>query len=330
MTDENHWHLIPAEEFSCPVTPTITRFQQGWRRVLRIFGLKDADDIDSGHNIGLSDYREFDRAPAVSALNGHFEGWMAEGRKEVNFLLDPPFSGTAAIARDWTWQQGWTLLIPPDLSQLRAVAVDEWWQQQRPQGVPWLIDDLARYLLRSADGLRFIRVLLPRLLHGDFGQGLVVCDSWTFAFLQRAWPLDLPRVYCFAPAKPVLLRQLGIKGSDRQLSRLAGQVRGSAGMALAIWTCQLNEDRQLPSLPLEADEGTAFILYALLLHRGLSGERLQAVLPAMAPDELNVQLLRLEQFGVVEWEKQHWRLSVYAYLAVRDFLDGRDYLLDDF
>ena len=330
MTDENHWRLIPAEQFSCPAPPTVTRFQQGWRRVLRILGLKNADDIANDDNIELPDYQDFERAPAVSALNTHFEDWMADGRQEVNFLLDPPFSGTADIARDWTWQQGWALLTPPDRSQLRAVAVEEWWQQQQPHGVPWLIDDLARYLLRSADGLRFIRVLLPRLLHGDFGQGLVVCDSWTFAFLRRAWPLSLPRVYCFSPAESDLLRQVGIKGSELQLGRLAGQARGNVGMALALWSCRLNEERQLPSLPLEVDEGTAFILYTLLLHRGLSGEELQQVLPVMAPDELNVQLLRLEQFCVVERNKAHWRLSVYGYLAVRDFLGGRDYLLDDF
>jgi hypothetical protein len=330
MTEHNHWQLSPAEDFHCPAPPTVTRFQQAWRRVLRILGLQDKETATQDADTDLPDYQEFERGPAVSALNEHFADWVDGTDKSVCFLLDPPFSGSAAIARDWTWQQGWALLAPPDTTQIRAVAVDEWWQQQVSRGVPWLIDDLARYLLRSADGLRFIRVLLPRLLHGDFGQGLVVCDSWTFAFLRRAWPLSLPRVYSFAPAESALLSQVGITGSDRQLSHLAGQARGNVGLALALWACRVNEDKPLPELPLEADDGTAFILYSLLLHRGLNGEELQRVLPVMAPDQLNVQLLRLAQFGIVERNKEHWRLCVYGYLAVRDFLGSRGYLLDDF
>ncbi|WP_116472597.1 hypothetical protein [Zobellella maritima] len=330
MADDNHWQLIAADEFCCPAAPTVTRFQQAWQRVLRILGLRSKDAVEQGDDIRLPGYREFDRTPAVTALGEDLAGWIEGNEHSVCFLLDPPFSGSAAIVRDWAWQQGWVMLTPPDIELVRAVRVEEWWQQQKLIGGPWVIDDLARYLLRSADGLRFIRALLPRLLHGEFGQGLVVCDSWTFAFLRRTWPLGLPRVYCFAPAETDLLRQVGIKGSDRQLHRLAARARGNVGLALALWACRLNEDRALPELPLEADDSTAFVLYSLLLHRGLSGEGLQLVLPVVVPDQLNVQLLRLEQFGIIERERECWRLSVYGYLAVRDFLGGRDYLLDDF
>lgn len=330
MTDNNHWQLIPAEEFECPTPPTLTRFQQLWRWLLRTLGIEAEDAIASDEHSAAFDYQHFDRGPAVNALHHHLADWVSEERSEVTFLLDPPFSGTAAIARDWTWQQGWALVTPPSISQIRDVAVDEWWQQQALHDAAWLIEDLARFLLRSADGLRFIRVLLPRLLQGDFGQGVVVCDSWTFAFLRRTWPLNLPRVYSFAPVGAPLLRQLGIEGRDRQLGRLAKEARGNVGMALALWACQINNDQQQASLPVEADDNTAFILYALLLHRGLNGKRLQEVLSSMAPDELNVQLLRLEQFGIVERDHECWRLSAHGYLTTRTFLAGRDYLLDDF
>lgn len=330
MTDTNHWQLIPAEEFECPAPPTRTRFQQLWRWLLRTLGREDEDAIDHDDHSAAFDYQPFDRAAAVEALHRHLADWVSEKRQEVTFLLDPPFSGTAAIARDWTWQQGWALVSPPSIAQVRAVAVDEWWQQQALHDAAWLIDDLARFLLRSADGLRFIRVFLPRLLQGDFGQGVIVCDSWTFAFLRCTWPLNLPRVYSFAPAGSGLLRQLGIEGRDRQLERLAKEARGNVGMALALWSCRVNKDQLQACLPVEADDNTAFILYALLLHRGLHGNCLQEVLSSMAPDELNVQLLRLEQLGVVERSREYWQLSVQGYLPTRDFLAGRDYLLDDF
>ncbi|WP_417614522.1 hypothetical protein [Oceanisphaera sp.] len=330
MPDTNHWQLILAEDYQCPLPPTLTRVQLLWRRLLRTFGIDDGDEVEKDASVELADYQNFDRTAAVSALHHHLADWVSDKKPDVTFLLDPPFSGTAVIARDWTWQQGWALLTPPSMAQIREVSVDEWWQQQELHDSPWLIEDLARFVLRSADGLRFIRVLLPRLLQGDFGQGLIVCDSWAFAFLRSTWPLNLPRVYCFAPAPPDLLRQLGIKGPNRQLERLAGEARGNVGMALALWACKNSTEQLQPSLPVEADDNTAFILYALLLHRGLSGKRLQEVLSSIAADELNVQLLRLEQFGILEREGEFWRLNVLGYLLARDFLAGRDYLLDGF
>lgn len=330
MTDHNHWQLIRAVDFRCPAPPTVTRLQHGWRLMLRIFGLSGKDRVEQGDNTALPGYREFERERAAGVLDAYVTDWLEGDDKTVSFLLDPPFSGTAAIARECAWKQGWMILTPPDIELIREVQVDKWWQQQRLYSGPWLIDNLARYLLRSTDGLRFIRALLPRLIQGEFGKGLVVCDSWTFAFLQRIWPLDLSRVYCFAPAGQELLRQLGLKGSDRQLGRLAAQARGNVGVALALWACHLDKSRQLPELPIDEEESSAFILFALLLHRGLSGQALQLVLPTMAPDQLNIQLLRLAQFGIIERNKEHWRLSVYGYLAVREFLSSRDYLLDGF
>ncbi|PSJ47666.1 hypothetical protein C7H85_02210 [Zobellella endophytica] len=329
MSEANHWQLIPADDFVCPVPPAVTRFQQGWQRLLRLLGLRSQDPVDDGEGAEPPDYQGFDRAPAVAALTGHLADWIAAGEGGVCFLLDPPFSGTAAIARDWAGRLDWRRLTPPDEAQIRAVDVEAWWRQQQRHG-PWLIDDLARYLLRTASGLRFVRALLPRLLHGELGQGLLVCDSWTFAFIQRAWPLRPPRVYCFAPAGPALLRQLGIRATDKPLSRLAARARGNPGLALALWACRLDETQALPELPVEADDTTAFVLFSLLLHRGLGGEGLQQVLPVVAPDQLNVQLLRLEQCGIVLRQDGGWRLRVHAYLAVRDFLAARDYLLDAF
>ncbi|WP_298718781.1 hypothetical protein [uncultured Oceanisphaera sp.] len=330
MTDHNHWQLIRAADYCCPAPPTVTRLQHGWRWTLRILGLRGKDRVEVGDNTALPGYREFEREGAVNVLRESVADWLEETDNGVSFLLDPPFSGTAAIARDCAWKQGWMILTPPDIDLIREVQVDKWWQQQQLYSGPWLIDNLARYLLRSTEGLRFIRALLPRLLQGEFGRGLVVCDSWAFAFLQRAWPLEPPRVYCFAPAGQALLRQLGLKGSDRQLGRLAARARGNVGVALALWACHLDQNRQLPELPVDEEESVAFVLFALLLHRGLNGEALQQVLPIMAPDQLNIQLFRLAKLGIVERNKEYWRLSVHGYLAVRDFLGSRDYLLDGF
>lgn len=334
MAEENHWQLIAVEEFQCPTLASSTRLHLWWHRVLRTLGLNSAVPSEASTESLPEEHQEFARAPAVAALYQELAPWMQEPEVSVSFLLDPPFSGSAAIARDWAKQYQWLQLTPPSTAQMTHLAIDEWWQQQATHHAPWLIDDLARYLLRTVDGLAFIRALLPMLLQGDLGKGLVVCDSWTFSFLRNACSLSLPRLYCFAPAKSPLLQQVGINASDRHLERLAGQARGNLGLALAIWQTQSQtESKQsngLPTLPLTANDTTAFILYALLVHRGLTGSHLQQVLPNVAAEQLNMQLLTLAQIGIVERQQQWWQLQAQGYLAVREFLSARGYLMDNF
>ncbi|ART81319.1 hypothetical protein CBP31_00620 [Oceanisphaera profunda] len=192
--------------------------------------------------------------------------------------------------------------------------------------------------------------------------GLIVCDSWAFAFLSRDWPQNLPSSHCLAPATLDLLRQLGIKGKDHQLERLAGEARGNLGLAWALWRGKYVDQQSLPVLPVTANDATGFILYALLLHRGLSLTQLAEVLSNVALDELKVQLLSLSQRGIIyadvesganngakgdaasdakcnavsesvaegDSNETPWRITALAYLTVREFLGGRDYLLDDF
>jgi hypothetical protein len=47
-------------------------------------------------------------------------------------------------------------------------------------------------------------------------------------------------------------------------------------------------------------------------------------------DDLNLQLLQLEQYGILRCNESQWQINIDAYLAVRDFLSGRDFRLDVF
>ncbi|KUK50229.1 MAG: Uncharacterized protein XD76_1576 [candidate division TA06 bacterium 32_111] len=330
MTDSNHWQVIAANDFKRPFAPTVTRVQQRWQRFLRLFGIRENEpEEENNDDVEMPDTMEFDRKPAVDALNHHFEEWIGGKETVVSFLIDPPFSGTDDIARDWAKQQKWKLITPPDILEIRAVDIDDWWKKQTVKN-RWLIDDLTRYLLRTTDGLSFIRTLLPQMLNGEFGQGLVVCDSWMFAFIQRIWPFRFSRVYCFAAAGPELLQQVGIHATEYSLRKLAARVRGNVGVALAVWPIEQDKDRKLPELPGEANDVTAFVLYSILLHRGLSGNLLHEVLPMVPSDDLNLQLLQLEQYGILRCNESQWQINIDAYLAVRDFLSGRDFRLDVF
>ncbi|WMC11939.1 hypothetical protein PU634_06105 [Oceanimonas pelagia] len=325
MAGNTHWRLITPDQYHCPEPPASTRLQRGWHRLQRLLGVAGRPNDDNAGQ--LPDHGEFNRLPAIRALDAFLKGWPGDSR-EVRFLLDPPFSTTASIARDWAEWRQWPRLTPPTRAQLNEANVMAWWQGQQVRG-PWLIDDLARYFLRTARGMVFLRRLLVLLVQGAFGTGLVVCNSWTYRFVVQGFEPGIGAVYCFAPASAALLRELGVKGTERQLARLAARARGNAGVALALWGGQ-HEQQALPQIPVWADDNAAFILYALLLHRGLDEPGLQQVLPIMAPERLAARLLRLAGAGLVQQNSTGWQVSPAAYGEVREFLAGREHGLDDF
>ncbi|AEY02028.1 hypothetical protein GU3_11365 [Oceanimonas sp. GK1] len=326
MGDNDGWQLIEAASFESPASPASSRVRRGLRRLGRLLGR--GDEADSGFEGGAPTHDNFDRRPAVAALTRWAEDWPDTG-PGVRFLLDPPFSGTAHIARDWAGERRWPRLAPPDEQELATADVAGWWRRQGVHG-PWLMDSLARCLLRTPAGLRFLRALLVRLLEGEFGPGLVVSNSWTHRFIIQAFELVLPHPHCFAPVTPALLGTLGIRGSTRQLTALAADARGNAGVALALWAAEHGDNGGRPELPAEADDTTAFVLYALLLHDGLASGPLQQVLPMLGGARLAACLQRLEYCGQVELRGACWRVRPAAYPAVREFLAGRDHCLDDF
>ncbi|MGQ4277462.1 hypothetical protein ACQ5ES_10485 [Pseudidiomarina sp. E22-M8] len=326
MADNNHWQLIPLNEFERPAAPASTVIQRAWSHVRKLF-IAEVDDNVNPDEQDFPHYREFALEPAVAAVNA---AWQDNDEPPaVRFVVSPPFSGSGAILREWAKQHGYQQLEPPTTEQMKNADTNVWWEHQSCER--WLLDEFSSFWLRTTDHMQFMRALLPRLLRGELGSGVVVVDSWTFAFLKRAWPLSLPHCYCFAAATPELFNQTGIHCSEKRLRKLAARARGNLGVALALWAVEQDEERSFPRLPGEADDATAFILYSLLLHHGLRGENLQRVLPMLAPEQLDVQLLRLQQNGVIEPDDDKiWRLTVYAYIEAREFLAARGYWLDEF
>lgn len=41
--------------------------------------------------------------------------------------------------------------------------------------------------MRHAGGLTLVRRLLERAVSGQLGRGLIGCDSWAWAYLQKVW-----------------------------------------------------------------------------------------------------------------------------------------------
>lgn len=144
----------------------------------------------------------------------------------------------------------------------------------------------------------------------------------------------------------------GKKEPDALVTRLAARSRGIVGVAHAIWRHSLrnrpakegekdgDDDAdtfwvtpwsrlELPTLPSEARHEHAFVLHALLLHNGATADVLGELLPMSDMHQSEILHL-LEDAHLVEQRDGHWQVSALGYPAVRAFLVGGDYLVDDF
>jgi hypothetical protein len=139
------------------------------------------------------------------------------------------------------------------------------------------------------------------------------------------------------------------------LQLLAAHSRGVCGVARTIWRANLQSkpDEKLtekgdgaacnianltvwvtpwlqiahPCLPSGAGSDEAFVLHTLLLHNGLPLELMQQVLP-MSPGRVMGTLIRLEESGLAAQDEAFWQVTPQGYPAVRQFLQGEGYLVD--
>ena len=139
------------------------------------------------------------------------------------------------------------------------------------------------------------------------------------------------------------------------LQLLAAHSRGICGIARAIWRGNLQSEPDEkpaengdgaacritnqtvwvtpwlqiahPCLPSGAGRDEAFVLHTLLLHNGLPLELMQRLLP-LSPGQIMETLIRLEESGLVTQNEAGWQVRPQGYPAVRQFLQGGDYLVD--
>ncbi|MEA3642219.1 MAG: hypothetical protein VBE63_20090 [Lamprobacter sp.] len=84
------------------------------------------------------------------------------------------------------------------------------------------------------------------------------------------------------------------------------------------------------SLPSGLDEPEALLLHALLLHEGVTAPTLETLLPhTRFRTRALLQQLAAADVVMRDEDDARWRVSVFAYPAVRTFLAGRDFLTDD-
>jgi len=210
-----------------------------------------------------------DWSAAAAALDEALREWVAtdEPAQPVKFVVGQPHSGHGDIVRLWGERRQAASLAPPSYEQILARDL-HWFDNGPSAGQLWVLPDLECCYLRHANGLDLVRQLLERAESGRWGKGVIGCDSWAWAFLQRVWPVPRPDALTLqafdGPRLARLLSRMTVSrsggrvrfrhaatGNDilvvpaekeqirPEIVQLAAHCRGNVGTALRYWREQL-------------------------------------------------------------------------------------------
>lgn len=282
------WQLVALNEYCLPESPVVQVAGSGLALYKRWFKPRKST---SGANLKkppelnfLTDKQlqliapEPDIEPAITAINLALHDWLGgkHPKEAIVLILAPPHSDYAETVSLWAQQQAWQLLQAPDIEQILTNDPD-WLNAQISNPGSWVLSNLEQCFLRHASGMYLLRSFLNAATSGTLGKGIIVCDSWAWAFIQHIWPGRLPVVMTFqafdqqrltqlfAPSaqpdskKQFIVRQsvtgeyiipAGQVGDDFKMSpllqHLAMYARGNPGIARGIWRANLEVEIHPP------------------------------------------------------------------------------------
>ena len=315
MTDASHprrappspWRIVTLDEHVRPTDSQPAAMRRRWRALARLLRSEDPDqaharaetELRSLPNVRLEHLAPaLDWSAAAEALASFLRDESARppdaSHARVRVLVCPPHCAHEQILAHWAARHGARILDLPDEADVLA-DTPRWLESLPPPPTddrdarPWVLPRLERCFLRHAQGLTLLRSFLAAAFSGRLGPGLIGCDSWAFAYVQRIWPLPAGvaltlqgfdgsalaehfiRPFCsgvhaveFRSArsgKP-LLPEPDSDGEDRdaaiapELRQLAAHVRGNPGLAWHYWRERLRSAPQARPAQ-DGESGTA-------------------------------------------------------------------------
>ena len=271
------WSVVELDQFHTPEQTQASQWRRSLRSISSWLGGKDDTEQQVKNESELRKLPKvrlahlvppIDWAPAASALTQQLESLQAP----VTFFITTPYSGHDAVVTHWAEKQSVACLPPPTLSELAEGGTQ--WVERCAHHRQWAVPALQRYFLRHTQGIQGIREFLERALSGRLGQGVIGCDSWTYAYLQQVIGIDgapvytlqsiegeqlaryfseiaahggqPPPVYSTRTGKQVLAdstakHDKNEKHPNQELQRLAAHCRGHIGIAWHYWRERLRE-----------------------------------------------------------------------------------------
>lgn len=282
------WEFVPLGAYDVPAAKAPAAAAGAWHSLHRILRRKEPPDEPLGreHDLHvLSQARLAHLVPplpwddAAAALDAALQGMTATGLsgKRVMFCVGQPFSGHAHIVSLLGARHRAVQISPPPTE--RILSCDEGWFDGWPSPETfWVLPQLERCFLRHASGLDLVRCLLDLAAGGQLGSGVIGCDSWSWAFLQRISPIpesdavtlqafDADRlqrlllgmmqtrskkeIHCFnaGTGKEIMGSSSQEKPRQKEFLELAAHCRGNVGIATRFWRERLRhapDDDEVP------------------------------------------------------------------------------------
>jgi len=322
------WQWVTVDDYEKTAVPTVIKVKKWWQKFI---GWVTPDHEKEGEE-EQSKVLELSFDDPAEALDECFAEWLKDDDDQsLRWIIAPPHSGVEDAVHKWVEQHDITQLNLPDRESL--CNADHTSLPEFPSESVWIMPQLAYGFLRQTNGLRWVREFFSAVLSGEAGKGVIVCDSWAWAFLEKVWPVPVNQLWTLQGLDQAALEQLGLARGDGRLRALAALSRGNAGVAAAYSDrYQRGSDKpfETPALPSDVSDATAFVCYALLLHRGLSKAQLVTVLPIVSGSQLEIQLQVLRQRGLIERESERWYVTARGYPVIRELLSSRGFWLDRF
>lgn len=283
------WEFVRLSEYVLPSVPVTGTARRKWSRLKQIFKINNHEEESPGpfkmedDLRTLPQYRLEHLIPPINwsgpadALDHTLDGWLEASSSgveaSVKFVIGQPHAGNEEFLRHWAERHGARWIDAPRPEEILKGARD--WVADWKGGTPlWVLPHLEHCFLRHANGLELVRHFLDKALNGELGAGLIGCDSWGWAYLQRvclishwdAWTLqgfDGKRLARFFSSlmggarrsrvqfrhaktgKTIMSIPLGdgeeISG---ELNHLAARCRGNFGRAIVYWRERLRAEAE--------------------------------------------------------------------------------------
>ncbi|MDT8364557.1 MAG: hypothetical protein RQ714_07945 [Nitrosomonas sp.] len=190
------WQFIRAGDYALPTTVVSRATFKKWTAFKQIFRHSDANGAPPFKTEEelktLPEARlayvvpPIDWNAVTDALDLALADWLQESspKSPVKFVIGQPHAGHGELLDHWANRHDACRVEAPSLKQI--LDHDEHWLETWPEkGQRWVLPHLEHCYLRHTNGLGLVRRFMEMAVDGRLGFGLIGCDSWARAYLQR-------------------------------------------------------------------------------------------------------------------------------------------------
>jgi hypothetical protein len=327
--DEKLWRWIELNEYETPSVPTTMLAKRWWHKTLQTLRPTrvEVSTANSAEEEPKDGEFKFDEQPLLDSLNTLLDQ-QNQGDPRVTWLVLAPASPVWSVIRKWASQNGWQRVPMP---QRDSLLTSHSFEELNLPSEPWVIDDLSCGFVRHPLGMRWLQAFLRKTLHTPTSPGLVICGSWLYYYLEKTHGGLNRQALTLRPFDTASMMSSRLAVSQAHAKRLLAVSEGHPGIAaayrnaFAVSAEQTEIVLEMPQVPAAHGETSTFVIYALLLHGGLSTFLLGEVLNSIAPNLIEHSLNLLRSHGIVRYQDEQWSVTELGYPAAKQFLAQRDF-----